>query len=174
MFTHRSSPHSAVRCLSVKIAVYGASGYQGKLVLAELARRSIDMLIVGRDGARLRTAATTAGVAGAEQRVAGTDDLDALVAAFRDVDAVINCAGPFTSSGHAVIRATIAAGCHYVDTSGEQLYTKGVFDTFADEAERAGKGDRGVPGGDPGTPVALVVTEATCRDRVDRVEHRAE
>ncbi|GAA0925208.1 saccharopine dehydrogenase [Pseudonocardia zijingensis] len=34
--------------------------------------------------------------------------------------------------------AALAAGCHYVDTSGEQLYVKGVFDTFADEATRAG------------------------------------
>jgi short subunit dehydrogenase-like uncharacterized protein len=122
----------------VKIAVYGASGYQGKLVLAELARRNIDMLLVGRNGTRLREAATTAGTVDAEQRVADTDDHDALIAAFCECDAVINCAGPFTNSGHAVIRAAIAAGCHYVDTSGEQLYTKAVYDTFADEAERAG------------------------------------
>lgn len=119
----------------MKIAVYGASGYQGKLVLAELARRDIDMLLVGRNAARLREAATTVG---AGQRVADTDDHDALVAAFRGCDAVINCAGPFTSSGPAVVRAAIAAGCHYVDTAGEQLYTKAVFDTFADDAERAG------------------------------------
>lgn len=122
----------------MKIAVYGASGYQGKLVLAELAHRDIDMLLVGRNAARLREAATTVGTATAGQRVADTDDHDRLVAAFRGCDAVINCAGPFTSSGSTVVRAAIAAGCHYVDTAGEQLYTKAVFDTFAGEAERAG------------------------------------
>lgn len=127
----------------MKIAVYGANGYQGKLVLAELARRDIDMRLVGRNAIRLREAATTVGTAAAgtgdaEQRVADTDDHDALVAAFRGCDAVINCAGPFTSSGPAVVRATIAAGCHYVDTAGEQLYTKAVFDTFTGDAERAG------------------------------------
>ncbi|GAA3782746.1 saccharopine dehydrogenase NADP-binding domain-containing protein [Plantactinospora mayteni] len=122
----------------MKIAVYGASGYQAKLVLAELAHRNIDMLLIGRNANRLREAATTVGIIDAAQRVADTDDHDALVAASRECDAVINCAGPFTSSGHAVVRAAVAAGCHYVDTAGEQLYTKTVFDTFAREAERAG------------------------------------
>ncbi|WP_020673927.1 saccharopine dehydrogenase family protein [Amycolatopsis nigrescens] len=122
----------------MKIAVYGASGYQGKLVLAELAHRNIDMLLAGRNAKRLREAAATVGTADTLQRVADTDDHDALVAAFRGCDAVINCAGPFTSSGPAVVRAAIAAGCHYVDTAGEQLYTKAVFDTFAGAAERAG------------------------------------
>lgn len=122
----------------MKIAVYGASGYQGKLVLAELARRDIEMLLVGRNAARLREAATTVGTVDAEQRIADTDDHDRLVAAFRGCDAVINCAGPFTRSGTAVVRAAIAAGCHYVDTAGEQLYTKAVFDTCAVEAENAG------------------------------------
>ncbi|MEU7872846.1 saccharopine dehydrogenase NADP-binding domain-containing protein [Dactylosporangium sp. NPDC049140] len=122
----------------MKIAVYGASGYQGKLVLAELAHRNIDILLVGRNATRLRGAATTVGIADAGQRVADTDDHGALVAAFRECDAVINCAGPFTSSGHAVVRAAIAAGSHYVDTAGEQLYHKTVFDTFGGDAERAG------------------------------------
>jgi short subunit dehydrogenase-like uncharacterized protein len=120
------------------IAVYGASGYQGKLVVAELARRGIDTVLVGRNATRLRQAAAKVGIAGAEHRLADTDDHDALRTAFRGCDAVINCAGPFTPSGEAVVRATIAAGCPYVDTAGEQLYLKRIFDTFAAEAERAG------------------------------------
>ena len=32
----------------MNIAVYGANGYQGKLLVAELARRTIDTLLVGR------------------------------------------------------------------------------------------------------------------------------
>jgi putative NADH-flavin reductase len=65
----------------MQIAVYGASGYLGKLVLAELAHRNIDMLLVGGNAMRLREAARTVGVVNAEQRVADTDDHDALVAA---------------------------------------------------------------------------------------------
>jgi short subunit dehydrogenase-like uncharacterized protein len=120
----------------MKIAVFGANGYQGKLVLAELARRDIETVLVGRDPLRLARAATAAGLPGSEQRVATIDD--GLTQALRGADAVINCAGPFTPSGAAVVRAAINARLHYVDTAGEQLYIGGIFDTFAAEAERAG------------------------------------
>jgi short subunit dehydrogenase-like uncharacterized protein len=148
----------------VRIAVYGASGYQGKLVLTELARRGIDPVLAGRDAVRLRAAAATAGVAGAEVRVAATDDHDTVVAAFRDCDVVINCAGPFTVSGHAVIRAAIAAGSHYVDTAGEQHYLKTVFDTFPGEAERAGVTVV------PATNDACVPTDLLARLLAERVQ----
>lgn len=118
----------------MKIVVYGASGYQGRLVLAELARRGVEPVLAGRDPARLEAAADAAGVRGAERRVARPGDPDA----FRGCDGVINCAGPFSTTGEAVVRAAIAAGCHYVDTSGEQLHVKRVFDTCAAGAERAG------------------------------------
>jgi short subunit dehydrogenase-like uncharacterized protein len=122
----------------VRIAVYGASGYQAKLVLAELSRRDIDPVLVGRNAERLRSAATAVRIADAERRVADTGDHEAMVRAFRGCDAVVNCAGPFTPSGHAVVRAALAAGCPYVDTAGEQGYLKSVFDDFAERAERAG------------------------------------
>lgn len=120
------------------IAVYGASGYQAKLVLTELRRRCIDVVLVGRDGERLRQAAATVDLVGSQRRVAGLVDHSALVMSFAQCDAVINCAGPFTGRGDAVVRAAIDARCHYVDTAGEQLYLKTIFDTFASEAERCG------------------------------------
>src|SRR2546423_1704143 len=58
----------------MKIAVYGASGYTGKLVVAELVRRDIEMVLVGRDIERLRQAAVLAGAAGAETHRPGTAD----------------------------------------------------------------------------------------------------
>lgn len=122
----------------MKIAVYGAGGYQGKLVLTELARRDIEAVLAGRDLARLEAAASAVGLPDAERRLAGTGDHEALVRAFRGCGGVINCAGPFTSSGAAVVRAAIAAGCHYVDTAGEQLYVKKIFESFVTEAENAG------------------------------------
>lgn len=107
---------------------------------------------MGRDPTRLREAADQTGLAGAETRVAGLDVADALAAALAGCAVVINCAGPFTRSGDAVTRAALAAGCGYVDTSGEQLQIKDTFDTFARSAERAGvtvvpaATDGGVPG----------------------------
>ncbi|MEO3854796.1 saccharopine dehydrogenase NADP-binding domain-containing protein [Acrocarpospora sp. B8E8] len=121
----------------MKLAIYGANGYQGKLIVTE-ATRSAEVILVGRDAARLREAAATIGLPEADVRPAAADDHDALVAAFREADAVINCAGPFTPTGAAVVRAAIAAGRHYVDTAGEQSYLKEIFDTFGAAAEAVG------------------------------------
>ncbi|MFG2019455.1 saccharopine dehydrogenase NADP-binding domain-containing protein [Actinomadura geliboluensis] len=129
-----------------KIAIYGAYGYQGRLVLDELERRDAEVVLVGRNAERLAAVG-----AGRETRTAGIDH-DELVAAFRGVDAVVNCAGPFTPAGTTVVRAAIAAGCHYVDTSGEQLHIKSVYDGCSEDARRAGviitpaMTDGGVPG----------------------------
>lgn len=120
------------------ITVYGANGYQGRLVLAELCGRDIEVRLVGRDRTRLKSAAAEAGIPEADRRVAGLDDRAALVAALAGSDVVINCAGPFTTSGAVVVDAAIAAGAHYVDTAGEQLYVKDVFDSFGGKAERVG------------------------------------
>ncbi|MFE0156544.1 saccharopine dehydrogenase family protein [Nonomuraea sp. NPDC059007] len=151
----------------MKIAVYGPSGYQGKLVLTELARRGIDAVLAGRNLARLEAAASAVGLSDTERRVADTSDHEALVSAFHDCAGVINCAGPFTSSGEAVVRAAIAAGCHYVDTSGEQLYVKKIFDTFATEAENAGV--TVVPAANDGcVPVDLMAQ--ILADRLESVE----
>jgi short subunit dehydrogenase-like uncharacterized protein len=144
-----------------KIAVYGAGGYTGKLVVAELLRRDIPMVLVGRDLERLREAADRAGVPDPDLRLAALDDAGALAEAFRDSAAVINTAGPFALLGAPVIRAALAAGAHYVDTTGEQAYLKQVFDTFSAEAELAGV--TVIPGladdGGPGDLIAHLTAE---------------
>jgi short subunit dehydrogenase-like uncharacterized protein len=124
--------------IDMRIAVYGATGFTGGLAVAELGRRSISPVLVGRDAERLQKAAVDAGVADAEVRVAGLDGPAALADAFAGCDAVVNAAGPFELWGEPVVRAAIAAGCHYVDTAGEQGYIQRILDTFGADAERAG------------------------------------
>jgi short subunit dehydrogenase-like uncharacterized protein len=137
--------------MTLKIAVYGASGYTGKLVVAELIRRGITAVLVGRDVRRL--AAVDA--PGADRRQADADDDAALVRAFRDCDAVINCAGPFTVAGLSVVRAAVAAGCQYVDIAGEQLYLQQVFESV----DASSGGVAVVPGlNDDGLPSDLLAS----------------
>ncbi|MCO5992924.1 saccharopine dehydrogenase family protein [Actinoallomurus rhizosphaericola] len=139
----------------MRIAVYGASGFTGRLSVAEVRRRGMTPVLVGRNEDRLRTAAVESGAADAEVRLAALDAPDALVGAFADCDAVVNCAGPFTSWGGPVLRAAIAAGRPYVDTSGEQRYIRRILDTYDAEAARAGVAV--VPGlADDGGPGDLI------------------
>lgn len=120
------------------IAVYGASGYQAKLVLTELSRREVAVRLVGRDRERLKSAAAQVGISDPDLRVADSTEHDTVVAALTGSDAVINCAGPFTESGAAVVAAAIDAGVHYVDTSGEQMYVYDIFERFGTVADNAG------------------------------------
>jgi short subunit dehydrogenase-like uncharacterized protein len=112
----------------MRIALNGASGYTGRLAVAELSRRGFDAVLVGRDPGRLRAAAAGTGFG---VRIADIGDQDALETAFAGADAVVNTAGPFARLGAPVIRAAIAVGAHYVDTTGEQHYINEVFDSFA-------------------------------------------
>jgi short subunit dehydrogenase-like uncharacterized protein len=116
------------------IAVYGATGYTGRLVAQELRRRSLEVVLCGRAAEKLRGLAASLGPV--EVRVAGVGDRDALRRAFGGCAVVINCAGPFTVLGEPVVRAAVETGTHYVDTAGEQPFIKLVADRF-DEAARA-------------------------------------
>jgi short subunit dehydrogenase-like uncharacterized protein len=114
----------------MRIAVHGATGYQAGLVLDELSRCGLAAVLIGRDPDRL----AAVGPPDAERRTAALDDPTALAGCA----VVINCAGPFTPAGPAVARAAVAAGVHYVDTAGEQLFVKSLFDELATDAQNAG------------------------------------
>jgi uncharacterized protein YbjT (DUF2867 family) len=118
------------------VAVVGASGHTGRFVVAELQRRGFAPRAIGRDSARLA-------VAGFEhQRVqiacAAVDDPAALDHALRDAHAVINCAGPFLDTAHAVAAAALRARIHYLDVTAEQPSAQATFEAFDAAARKAG------------------------------------
>jgi short subunit dehydrogenase-like uncharacterized protein len=117
------------------IAIYGASGYTGTLVVSELVRRGLDHVVSGRNEDKLRAVAERAG-SDAPVLAAPVDDVRALRRVFEDCAAVINCAGPFTRHGEAVVRAAVESATHYVDTTGEQPYMKRIADRY-DAAARS-------------------------------------
>ncbi len=118
------------------IAVYGATGHTGGLVARELAARGLDVVLAGRDEARLRERAGSINGRVEVHRVA-TDDTRGLRGLAEEVDAVVNCAGPFSLTGEAVVEAAIAGGAHYVDHAAEPLYHRRVFERFAIPARAA-------------------------------------
>jgi short subunit dehydrogenase-like uncharacterized protein len=123
--------------LTGPIAVYGATGYTGRLVAAELVRRGVGAVLVGRSAPKLEIVAEDLG-GGAETWVAELDDAAALRHALEPCAVVISCAGPFEECGEPVVRAAIDARTHYLDTTGEQRFMRRVFDEFGAEAKRAG------------------------------------
>ena len=123
------------------IAVYGATGYTGRLVAAELRRRGAEAVLAGRNRPKLEILAEDLG-GGLAIQEASLDDSAALRELLDPCAAVIACAGPFRLHGEPVLAAAVETGTHYVDTTGEQPFMLKVFEDYGPSAEQA----RGGPG----------------------------
>jgi short subunit dehydrogenase-like uncharacterized protein len=107
------------------VSVLGATGYTGGLIVRELQRLGAAVLAAGRDREKLRRfSAATGDVETTEANVADRDSLDRLARRSR---VIINTAGPFIDYGEPVVRAAIANGAHYLDTTGEQPFMKAML-----------------------------------------------
>ena len=105
------------------VIVYGASGYTGRLVCEYLREYNVPFLALGRDADRLGSAMdrNVAGIETARYEVATTaHKVDALTKLFQGASVVCNTVGPFARYGLEVVEACLAAGVHYLDTTGEQ------------------------------------------------------
>jgi short subunit dehydrogenase-like uncharacterized protein len=107
------------------VAVYGATGYTGRLVAAELARRGADFVLAGRSAEKLERLATEIG--GADTAVAALDDGPALQRLLEPCAALISCAGPFERCGEPILEAALQSSTHYLDSTGEQPFMAKVF-----------------------------------------------
>ncbi|MEU4523402.1 saccharopine dehydrogenase NADP-binding domain-containing protein [Amycolatopsis sp. NPDC024027] len=105
------------------VLVYGAYGHTGRFVVAELRRRGYDVVLSGRNAAKLPGG-----------RPASVDDPASLDRALEGVAAVINCAGPFAETALPVAEAAIRAGVPYVDVAAE---LEANLDTLALTADTA-------------------------------------
>ncbi|MFJ4972583.1 saccharopine dehydrogenase family protein [Streptomyces sp. NPDC088755] len=117
------------------VAVFGAYGHTGRFVVAELTERGFLPLLVGRDAGKLKALAYGTGL---EARTASADDPASLDRALTGAAAVINCAGPFATTGAPVIEAALRAGIPYLDVAAEIEANLDTFAHFADRARDAG------------------------------------
>src|SRR3954454_20290104 len=149
------------------IAVYGATGYTGRLVAAELRRRGARMVLAGRSPAKLEILAEEIG-GDAETRAVPLEDTAGLRELLEPCAAVIACAGPFRLHGEPVLAAAVDAGTHYLDTTGEQPFMRTVFERYGDAAERAGVALVTAMGFDyvPGDMIASLVAGAGPVDEI--------
>ena len=105
------------------VIVYGASGYTGRLICEYLREYNVPFLALGRDEGKVNSAMdkNVAGIETARYEVATTEHtVEALAKLFRGASVVCNTVGPFARYGPEVVEACLAAGVHYLDTTGEQ------------------------------------------------------
>ncbi len=111
-------------------AVYGANGHTGNFVVAELLRRGLPVVAVGRDISNVP--------AGVTARIASIDDAAALDRAFAGCAVVINCAGPFLDTASPIVEAALRVGCAYLDVTAEQASALSIFERYDERARAAG------------------------------------
>jgi short subunit dehydrogenase-like uncharacterized protein len=118
----------------VVIAVLGATGYTGGLVLERARTANLPLRLVGRRPAALAEASQH----GEEVRIADARDGAALREAFDGARVVVSLAGPFLETGAAPVQGAIDAGANYVDTSGEQAFARVVYEQYDEPARERG------------------------------------
>ncbi|MBM2622950.1 saccharopine dehydrogenase NADP-binding domain-containing protein [Actinoplanes sp. LDG1-06] len=105
------------------VVVYGASGYTGRLICEYLREYNVPFVAAGRDAAKLKQSMqeNVAGIETADYEIAEVGhDVKALTELFAGSSVVCNTVGPFSVYGPEVAEACLAAGTHYLDTTGEQ------------------------------------------------------
>ncbi len=114
--------------------LYGAYGYTGRLIVEGAVDRGEAPILAGRAAEKLDALAIPLGL---ETRAFGLDDPAALAEGLRGVDAVLHAAGPFSATARPMVDACLAAGCAYLDITGELAVFEAIHARDA-EAREAG------------------------------------
>ncbi len=105
------------------VVVYGASGYTGRLICEYLREFGIPFIAAGRDEGKIKASmeANVPGIETADYEIVQVEhSVAALTELFSGASVVCNTVGPFSKYGPATVEACLAAGTHYLDTTGEQ------------------------------------------------------
>ena len=116
------------------MAVLGATGFTGRLVLERAREAGLPLRLVGRR----REALAALAQPGDETRVADARSEADLLSAFEGASVVASLAGPYLELGPRPVAAAIGAGAHYVDVTGEQAFARLVHEGFGDSAAERG------------------------------------
>ncbi len=119
-----------------KIVLFGATGYTGRLAADALVARGARPLLAARNEERLRALATELG--GLEHAVADVSAPDSVRALVERGDVLISTVGPFARWGAPAVEAAVAAGAHYIDSTGEPPFIRSVFERHGPGAAAAG------------------------------------
>ena len=122
------------------VVVYGASGYTGRLVVEFLREYNVSFVAAGRSRERIEQGLKyVPGIEGADYKIVEVEHtVEALTELFTGSKVVCNIVGPFARFGLTVVEAAVKAGCHYLDTNGEQEFSIQVDETFGQAFAQAG------------------------------------
>jgi short subunit dehydrogenase-like uncharacterized protein len=121
-----------------RIVVFGATGYTGRNTAERLVARGERPVLAARNVERVRALADELG--GLEIAVADVGRPESVRDLVEPGDVLVATVGPFGRWGDPAAEAAIAAGAHYLDSTGEPAFIRRVFEHFGPRAETAGIG----------------------------------
>jgi len=151
-----------------RIVVFGATGFTGRLITERLVAAGVRPVLAGRSAERLEALASQLG--GLETVRADAMRANTVFEVADSADVLISTVGPFMKWGLPAVRAAVAAGCTYLDTTGEPEFIRRVFEEFGPPASRSGAALLTAMGYDfaPGVLAgALALSEAPDAVRID-------
>ncbi|MEJ7892490.1 MAG: hypothetical protein WKF94_07595 [Solirubrobacteraceae bacterium] len=112
-----------------RIVLFGATGYTGSLIARRLVAAGVAPVLAGRDTERLQALA---------DRLDGPSEIvkaDALrqnsvFSLVERGDVLVATVGPFAKYGAVAVRAAVAAGAVYMDSTGEPTFIRRAFEEF--------------------------------------------
>eukprot|EP00388_Colpodella_angusta_P001580 GDKJ01004962.1.p1 GENE.GDKJ01004962.1~~GDKJ01004962.1.p1 ORF type:complete len:436 (-),score=111.02 GDKJ01004962.1:234-1499(-) len=128
------------------VIVWGATGFVGQLVSKYLAQNymsansSVTFALAGRNAKKLEEVRTSLVLineicADIEIIVADQNNLNAIA---RRAQTVIALVGPYAAHGEPMVKACVEEGTHYVDITGEVMWSKKMYNKYNFEAEKKG------------------------------------
>ena len=125
------------------LVVYGATGFVGRLLAADLAQHApggLRVALAGRSERRLEEVRSALGARAHDWPlvVADAADPQALAALASSTRVVVTTVGPYARYGLPLARACAEAGTHYADLTGEVLFVRDLADACDETARRTG------------------------------------
>jgi short subunit dehydrogenase-like uncharacterized protein len=125
------------------IALFGATGFTGRLVadyLAEHAPEGARVALAGRSEEKLAKVRGELPAAASEWPLAVADSSDraSLAELAGSARVVVTTVGPYARGGLPLVEACAEAGTHYADLAGEVLFIRDSIDRFHDRAAATG------------------------------------
>lgn len=111
-----------------RIVVFGATGYTGTLTTRALVAQGVRPVLAGRNAEALESLAAEFG--GLETAYADADDPATVRTLVERGDVLVTTVGPFLRYGRTALAAAVDAGAHYLDTAGESLFLREIFETY--------------------------------------------
>ncbi|MFY9488480.1 MAG: NAD(P)H-binding protein [Solirubrobacterales bacterium] len=118
------------------VLVFGATGFTGRMVVADLVERGVDVRISGRSEERLRKLSDRHG--GLDWAVADVKDPESVGRAADGTDVLVTTVGPYSWWGEIAADAAVKRSIPYIDITGEPAFVRDIFEIYGPRAAAAG------------------------------------